>query len=332
MGRNIPVQLQESLATGATTTTLLMRIDPINAESFGASLTNQSIEYDDGAGLMEYSAYVGMQPQSLLFTNDLSIDNSEFQGLLPEYEFPISEEDIQAGVYDFARFTLYLVDYNDLTPGRHVIMDYGRLGQMRTLDGLSFWEELRGLSQELKQSICARDSLTCRARLGSQPIGTGGGAYEEREYCGIDLTDYWESGVVTAQGAEAHYSFSTSALIQDSGSDIVDYYAPGMVRWTSGRNNGTEQEIESNTATTISLAFRSPFAIQAGDTFEYRRDCNKHPRDAEKGCPSHWGAQWVMHVRAEPDIPIGDAITNAVPGGTTSPNGGGVSDPPQEEA
>lgn len=331
MGRSIPIHIQDNIESGASTTTLLMRIDPIGAPSFGASLTNKSIVYDDGTGEMEYSAYVGMQPESLLYTNDLSVDNSQMQGLLPEYEFPISEEDIQAGVYDYARFTLYIVDYESLVPGQHVVMSYGNLGQMKTLDGLSFWEELRGLSQQLRQTICARDSLTCRARLGSQPIGTGGGVYEEREYCGIDLSGYWEVGEVLSPAAESNYEFTTtSPLIYESGSDVEDYYSPGMVRWTSGRNSGKEQEIESNTANSISLAFRTPFTIQSGDTFEYRRDCNKHARDANKGCPSHWGSQWVMHFRGEPDIPIGDAVANAVPGATVGPGNGGTTSEPIE--
>lgn len=325
MGRSIPITLLESLRSGASTTCLVMRIDPIGAASFGASLTNKNIRYDDGTGELLYSAYVGMQPASILYGPTLAVDNSQYQGLLPEYDFPISEEDIQAGVYDDARFTLYLIDYKDLTPGSHVVIHYGTLGKMQTQDGLSFWEELRGLSQQLMQTICARDSLTCRARLGSQPLGTGGGAYEEREYCGIDLSGYWESGTVAAPGAEPHYSFSTTApLVEESGSAVTDYYAPGMVRWLSGRNTGSEQEIEANTSTTIALTFRAPFPIQSGDTFEYRRDCNKFARDPNKGCPSHWGAEWISHFRGEPDIPIGDAIANTVPGGTTT---GGVNAP-----
>lgn len=329
MGRSIPIQMQSALESGATTMCLLMRIDPIGADSFGASMTNKTLVYDDGAGELTYSAYVGMQPASLLFTNDLSVDNSDFQGLLPEFDFPINEADIQAGVYDDARFTLYLVNYTDLSTASHIVIDYGTLGKMRTKDGLSFWEELRGLSQKLKQTICARDSLTCRARLGSQPIGTGGGVYEEREYCGIDLSGYWESGTVLAPGAEPHYSFTTTMpLVEESGASITDYYAPGMVRWLTGRNTGKEQEIEANTSTSISLAFRTPFPVEAGDTFEYRRDCNKFARDASKGCPSHWGAEWVSHFRGEPDIPIGDAIANTVPGGTTNT----VVNAPAEEA
>lgn len=319
MGRQIPISIQESLESGASTLTLIMRIDPVDAPSFGASLTNKTIEYDDGSDALRYSAYVGMQPASILYSGNLSIDNSDYEGLLPEYDFPISEEDIQAGVYDDARFTLYLVDYDNLQPATHVVIHYGTLGKMKTQDGLSFWEELRGLSQKLKQTVCARDSLTCRARLGSQPIGTGGGAYEEREYCGVDLSGYWESGEVASPGAEPNYSFTTVApLVEESGSSITDYYAPGMVRWTSGRNTGREQEVEGNTANTISLAFRTPFPILAGDTFEYRRDCNKFARDASKGCASHFGSEWVMRFRGEPDIPIGDAIASAVPGGTTN--------------
>lgn len=318
MGRVIPSQLLENMQSGASTTTLLMRIDPIGAPSFGASLTNKTIRYDDGTDEIEYLAYVGMQPQAILYSGDLGVDNSDFQGLLPEYDFPITEEDILAGVYDDARFTLYLVNYEDLTPASHAVFDYGTLGKMRTTDGLSFWEELRGLTQKLKQTICARDSLTCRARLGSQPIGSGE-PYEEREYCGIDLSGYWESGEVLEPGAEPNYSFSTvDPLVEESGAAIEDYYAPGMVRWTSGRNTGKEQEVEGNTGNTIALAFRTPFSIEAGDTFEYRRDCNKFARDPNKGCPSHWGAEWIMHFRGEPDIPIGDAIANTVPGGTTT--------------
>lgn len=320
MGRHIPSLLLDSLRSGASTTCLIMRIDPIDAPSFGASMTNKTLRYDDGAGELDYYGYVGMQPASLLFTGNLSVDNSDFQGLLPEFDFPITEEDIQAGVYDDARFTLYLVDYENLGVASHAVIDYGTLGKMKTTDGLSFWEELRGLSQKLKQTVCARDSLTCRARLGSQPLGTGGGAYEEREYCGIDLSGYWEAGEVLAPGAEPHYSFTTTApLVPESGSPLADYYAPGMVRWTSGRNTGTEQEIEGNGTSSISLTFRTPFAIQAGDEFEYRRDCNKFARDGNKGCPSHWGAEWTMHFRGEPDIPIGDALVNFVPGSTTSP-------------
>jgi hypothetical protein len=64
MGRFIPSALQENLSSGASTTCLLMRIDPIGADSFGASLTNKTLVYDDGAGEVTYSAYVGMQPAS----------------------------------------------------------------------------------------------------------------------------------------------------------------------------------------------------------------------------------------------------------------------------
>jgi uncharacterized phage protein (TIGR02218 family) len=331
MGRNIPIQLQESLQRDSTTNTYLMRIDPVKSgyAPFGASLTNRDIQYDDGFGPLMYYGYVGMQPSSILQTGDLSIDNAEFQGLLPEYEFPISEADIQAGVYDYARYRLYLVDYTNLAAG-HVEISSGTLGQMRTQDGLSFWEELRGLSQELKQTICARDSLTCRATFGSQPKGTGGGVVEEREYCGIDLAPLWREGVVTAVGVEAGYSFTDTDLPFGSGGPENDVYALGVVRWLTGANAGREQEVEGNSTTVVNLAFVTDFPIQVGDQYEIREGCNKRARDEVHGCKRWWGTQWTQHFRGEPDIPVGDAVKNAVPGATVGPGNGGTTDVPFE--
>lgn len=334
MPREIPIALQEHRETGLTTTCYLMKIRPRfpGRSAYGVTSLDRDVIYDDGSadGELTYYSAIGTQPASLLSTGDLSIDNSETMGLLPEFDVPISEDDILAGVYDFANFWLYEVNFNDLSMGHDQIRS-GTLGRMQVKDGLSFTHELRGLSQQLKQTVCARDSISCRARLGSQPFGTGGGAYEEREYCGIDLsTGYWEEGEVLAAGVEPHYGFTTvDPLIVPSGSDVPNYFNPGMVQWLTGRNTGTEQEIESNGESNIALLFRMPFPPEPGDTFRYRRDCNKQARDEEKGCPSHWGPDWIDHVRAEPDIPIGDAVANAVPGGTTSTPTGGVT---EEEA
>lgn len=332
MSRNIPIQLQESLNKDATSTTYLLKISSVRDgyAPFGASLTNVPIDYNDGQGLLRYYAIVGMQPSTLLSTPDMSVDNAEVEGLLPEYEFPIKEEDILAGVYDYAQFSLYLVNYNDLSAG-HALLGSGTLGRMRSKDGLSFWEELRGLSQELKQTICARDSLTCRATFGSQPKGTGGGVVEEREFCGIDLSALWQPGTVTAVGAEEGYSFTDSSLPFGSGGPEADYYALGMVRWTSGLNAGREYEVEANTVGgVVTLAFVTDRAINVGDQYEIRQGCNKVARDDVRGCKYWYGAEWVMHFRGEPDIPVGDAVKNATPGATVGPGQGGSTNIPYE--
>lgn len=60
---------------------------------------------------------------------DMSVDNSEASGLLAE--FPIdgaTKAGIQRGDYDGAAFVQYLVNYNDLTSGNHVIINSGYIG------------------------------------------------------------------------------------------------------------------------------------------------------------------------------------------------------------
>lgn len=335
MGRTIPVALQDHLDLDARTTCLLIRIDPVTPgfPSYGAALLDRAVTYDDGVSEIEYSPIIGGQPSTMEASIDLSVDNTDMAGLLPEFDFPISEADVAAGVYDFARYTAYLVNYEDLSQGHLIVPNgYGTLGRITIReDGLSFVEELRGLSQELKQTICARDSLSCRATFGSQPIGTGGGVLEEREYCGIDVEALWLPGTVTSVGLESNRTFTDSSLPFDSGGPEEDWYALGMVRWLTGLNAGREFEVEENSVSgVVSLSFPTGFVIHAGDDYEIRQGCNKQARHETRGCKYHWGVQWPMHFRGEPDIPIGDATANATPGATTSPGSGGQTNQPFE--
>lgn len=332
MGRAISIALQDHLDSGATTTCHLMRIDPVTPgfSSYGVTDLDRDVTYDDGVSEITYKASIGMQASTMETGAGLSVDNAETTHLMPEFDVPISEADIAAGVYDFARYTVYKVNYEDLSQG-HVIVPngYGTLGRITIRDdGLSFVEELRGLSQELKQTICARDSLSCRATFGSQPIGTGGGVLEEREYCGIDAEALWVAGEVTAVGLESNRTFTDSSM-----SDADDYFALGMVRWLTGANAGRSIEVESSTATgDIDLTFPAGFPIQVGDEYERRQGCNKQARHATRGCLYHWSTAWPMHFRGEPDIPIGDATANATPGATTSPGSGGQTNQPFDTA
>ena len=170
MPRQIPIALQGRLRRDSTSLCTIIRVDPVQPgyASYGAALLDQPLDYDDGLGLLTYQAIIGAQPSALVSGADLSVDGGEAASLLPEFDFPISEADILAGAYDFARFRAYLVDYRDLTAG-HIILGTGTLGRVTVNDdGLSFVEELRGLAQNLKQTITEKWSLGCRATFGSQ--------------------------------------------------------------------------------------------------------------------------------------------------------------------
>lgn len=333
MGRQIPIALQNHLAQESTTTCVLLRVMPTQpgVAEYGVTTLDVDVTYDDGDGPLLYSAAVGMQPTSLEVSATLAVNNAEGTSLLPEFDVPISEVDIRAGLYDFARFVMYLVDYTDLT--EHIVLQEGTLGQLSIDDsGLSYVNELRGPTAELKQSICEKDSLTCRAIFGSQAEGDSSGAPVERFPCGVDATALLVSGSVSAVGLENTLTFTVTPFAM-----AADALNPGIVIWTSGLNAGRTYEIDSNTSGgVITLAHETAFPIQIGDDLLYREDCSKIARDTAKGCAkaNHWGDEWPLHFRGEPDIPIGDAGAMEVPGASGGPGSGGASFVPinEEEA
>lgn len=317
MPRNIPILLQDSYRQDATTLCKILRVDPVNAEypSYGAALLDVPVIYDDGNGLLTYHPIIGAQPSTILNSSDLSVNGGEATNLVPEYDFPeVSEEAIRAGAYDFAKFALYEVDYNNLAAG-HVVLQTGTLGQFHINDdGLSFVHELRGLSQNLKQSITEKWSLSCRATFGSQPIGTGGGVIEERYPCNYDAESLWEPGAVETVGIENTQTFTTSGLSPQFGGN------PGKVRWLTGPNAGRENEVdqfdEAGGVQTIGLTFPTMFPIQPGDTFDFRDDCPK----TKAACKAR--DNWP-NFRGEPNIPVGDAGQIATPGASAGLGTGG---------
>lgn len=332
MPRYIPIELREHLQTDATTTCWLLKVTPTVSgyPAYGITTLDRDVEFDDGTGPMVYLSHIGMVPSSVAIGSDLAVDNTELPSLLPEYDIPINEADIRAGVYDFASFSLYLVNYEDVAAGAMNFFS-GSIGQVTIrADGLSFVNELRGLAAQLKQSICSKDSLTCRAIFGSQPPGSSTpGRQVQRDWCGYDAESLLENGTVLSVGLENTRTFTVSP---DSGW-AADHLAPGILIWDTGLNAGRTYEIEGNTAGgQISLAFETSFPIQVGDTLRYRPDCIKQARETSKGCKFWFGNNWVLHFRGEPDIPIGDAAAMATPGASSGPGHGGRTTEPVSEA
>ena len=325
MPRNIPIALQPAIASSHQTWCYLMRIDPARAEypSYGVTSLDADVTYDDGISELTYVAAVGMVPTTLLSSSDNAVTEQEAQSLAPEFDVPVAEDDLAAGAYDFAEVNVYRVDYMDLAAG-HVHIFRGTLGRILFGDqGLSFTNELRPLAQNLKQSITEKWSIGCRATFGSKPLGTGGGAIEERFPCNFDADALWEGGTVATVGLESNQSFTTAGLAPAFGGN------PGKVRWLTGRNAGRENEVdqfdEAGGVQTIGLTFPTMFPIQSGDTFEFRDDC-PHTVAACKA-RDNW-----PNYRGEPNIPVGDAGQIAVPGASAGIGTGGrlvVSD--QEE-
>lgn len=322
MGRPISISLTDALSSNTTTTCLLMWIAPVTPgyPGYGVAMLDRDVTYNHGTGDRNYSAIIGFQPTTLLQSADLSVNNADATGLMPEFDVPISEADIIAGVYDFAEFVVYLVDYENPVMGSGLVVGAGTLGRVTVKDiGLSIVNELRGLTDPLKQSLCQKDSLTCRATFGSGAIGSGADV-EEMFPCGFDLSTITVSGAVSAVGAENTTTFTVGGTFAFT----TDELANGMVKFTTGANTGRSYEIESNTdAGVVVLAFPAAFPIAETDELDYRPGCNKVARDETHGCKKWFAAQWVNHFRGEPDIPIGDEGVIGTPGASAGPGQGG---------
>lgn len=320
--RTVPTALLAHMKSGATTLTLLLKVvSPFAGYApFGICNLDRDIVYDDGAGAITYAAQIGMVPASMESQSSMEVGNSEFQHLIPQFNATVNEEDLRAGVYDYSTYTVYVVNYEDLTMGHWIPpAGFGQTGQV-TVDnlGMSFKLELTDLAKLLKQSIVENYSLTCRAIFGSQPIGTGGGVIEQKFPCGFDASSIWSgSFTVTAQGAEASGSFTASAL-----GLAANAVVPGMIQWLSGNNAGRQEMIAGQDGSgDIYLKFEMPFPIEVGDTFKVRVDCTKW-KDGDLGCKAHFASvsatEWKLHYRGEPLIQVGDQNQDATPGATIS--------------
>ena len=321
--RFIPPQLQQHKNSDATTLTTLLRFESTSGKIVGFTTLDQDLTYDDGRGPLVYRAPIGFQPASIYEALGFEVDNTETQHLLvPEYDLEISEFEVNAGVWDYAEFDMYEVNYEDLSQG-HSILKHGTVGQVRSKDGLQMFGELRGLTAQLRKPVVEVDSRTCRAIFGSQAGDPG-----VRFPCGFDAESLWEAGEVEEVGVEVFYTFSDSTATTSSADD--GFFVPGLVQWLTGSNAGLTMEIDSYDGSTGTFTLRHPlpYAIEPGDTYRRRRDCSKYFEDSSKGCAFWFGNQRGLHFRGEPFIPVADIGSLTTPGaGTGSLFGSVIEDP-----
>lgn len=304
MPRVIPIAIAAHIAGGSTTMCLLIRIMPTQPgfSDFGITSLDADVQYDDGDGLLVYSAAIGADVSTLQASADTGVSAGETKQLMPVFDTPLTEAQLQAGACDYARFIAYQVNYEDLSAG-HIIIRSGTLGRHQETDsGLSWTSELRGLAQNLRQTITEKWSLACRAVFGSTVSSA-----QSRYPCNFDIESLWENGTVEAVGTDTTQLFQTTGLSPSFGG------APGLVEWITGANAGRSDEAESfdqiagpgDVPQTIGLTFGSSYPIQVGDTFRFRDDCPKTPEacKARDNYPNY---------RGEPSIPVSDSGVMAV--------------------
>ena len=120
-----------------------------------------------------YLAASGYTASNVQTTAALNVDNMDLAGMLSSPS--ITEDDLRAGLWDYAQIEMFLVNWADLTQGR-IWQRIGWIGEV-SHDRGTFKAELRGLTQAYSRNIIELTSPACRANLGDLRCGVSLGAF-----------------------------------------------------------------------------------------------------------------------------------------------------------
>lgn len=174
----ISAALKAHLRSAQTTTTTCWLVVLTNGDIRGFTAFDQNITFDleaamtalsltptpgiAGTGSVTYAAASGYTPSDIAGADDLSVDNLEVSGILTSPS--ITEADLNAGIWDHAAVTIFLVNWADLTQGA-MILRSGTLGEV-TVERNTFKAELAGVNQAYKRTVGELTAALCRASLG----------------------------------------------------------------------------------------------------------------------------------------------------------------------
>lgn len=114
-----------------------------------------------------YSTAVGFKATDLRHSSGLNVDGMDVQG--PQVAPGILEADVHAGLWDRARYRIFLVNYADLTMGPHRL-SAGWLGELGTGVG-DITVELRNLMQAYSQTVVMLVAPGCANNFGDTRCG-----------------------------------------------------------------------------------------------------------------------------------------------------------------
>lgn len=202
-----------------------------------------------------YLASTGYTASAIQTSSAMSVDNLEVQGALDSST--ITEQDLLAGLWDFAAIEIFQVNYADLTMGI-LRLRKGNLGEVRAGKHV-FVAELRGMMQRLQQSVGRTVKAACDADLGDTRCKINLGTF----------TNGTVSGTLTS--VSANRLFTDSSLAQATG-----WFSGGLLTFNTGANAGIAMEVKSFTSGGIFLTEQPfPYTVLVGDTFSVTAGCDK---------------------------------------------------------
>lgn len=234
---------------------------PITVTSVGVTITS-SDEFDL-TGV--YKASSGITASSVKGGDDMSVDNMEVEGALerpPNVFVDVSLEDVKAGLYDGARVTVFMVNWQDPDDYQDILR-HGFFGQIDWNSDGYYKTEVRGLLQILQQQI----GRTCGETCDVEEFGDA--------RCKLDLAPLTVTGTVEAVTSNREFS----VLLGISSSIDGGAFKLGKLIWQTGANVGfsgqVKDDIVSSASDDLVMYEEFPNDVQVGDTFTLTEGCNR---------------------------------------------------------
>ena len=234
---------------------------------------------------VEFKADTGLTASALQQVTGLAVDNTEAVGALSDEA--VTEADINAGRFDGAEVTAWLVNWRDVAARE--VQFKGSIGELKRADG-AFHAELRGLSEILNTPVGRVYQKPCQAVLGDRT-------------CCVDLSADGYRTEVSVEQVEAGRVFRFAAL---AGFDDR-WFERGRLEVRSGQAEGLVAMVKNDRvlggARVIELWEELRMPVMTGDTVLLEAGCDKRIETCRlkfqnienfQGFPHIPGEDWLM--------------------------------------
>lgn len=272
--QSISAEFLSHIGEEVTTLALCWKIMRRDGYALGYTTSDRNLD----VGGLTYRSMPGFSATAVSANNTFAGNELEIDGAISDDL--ITEEDLRAGLYDFANMEIFLVNWRDPELGK-LILRSGHISDIRYQDG-SFTAELQGASYRLDQTFGVTCSAECRAEFGDSQ-------------CKVDRSDFAEVHLVDS--VVHAKKFGTSGLDKPDG--WLDY---GQLRWISGANAGLEAEIKRYQNGQIEIYEAMSDVVSVGDLVELTPGCDKR----FVTCRTKYNN--AINFRGEPHVPGSDAV------------------------
>lgn len=294
MAKTISIALADHYAQGSTTLSWCWKATRRDAHVLAVTTCARDLLFE---GVL-YRSRDGFNPKAIASEATGAVQNTEVDGVLSE---EITEEDIEAGVWDGCVVETFQVNYRDLSQGK---LNFGSktMGDLKA-GRQAFNSELRGLTQSLQKTVGRLVTKGCTWVFGSVSPNNFVPA------CNKDLGPLTVAGTLTS--VTDLRTFADSSL-----TEADDYFGAGVITFTSGENAGFPGlEIYSYDSATKTIVTHLPFTHNPaiGDTYTMTPGCRKRYTE---DCRTKWAN--TPNFGGFPLVPGSDSVLGL--GGTEGTN------------